>query len=151
MFQEYVLGFLAPSQRLSRASTAGPKDSPSDSLVRLVVEEMSILSGRSGRMLGSVLRPYGCGALLSPTGDRISGSPKNPTVHHLHMGSLIKLLKKTQTPNVDTRKVGRLIRGAQKSRKDWKDPQETAERSPTIGTSPKFRGWINAPSSSIIT
>ena len=51
MFQVYVLGFFAPQRPQPNVF------SPSHSLVRWVVEEMSILSGRSGRMLGSVLRP----------------------------------------------------------------------------------------------
>lgn len=153
MFQVYVLGFLAPSQRLSRASTRPQRFSQrlfgqvggrrNVDLVRQIRQDVGI------RLETLWMR--------GPTGDWISGSPKNRTKSSPTHGISHQVAKKNSNPQRRYTKSGTVSHGdvlvgrsgeiTQKSRKDWKDPQETAERSPTIGTSPKLRGCINAPSS----
>ena len=125
MFQVYVLGFLAPSQRLSRASTRPQRFSQrlfgqgggrrQVDLVRQIRQDVGI------RLETLWMRgPTG------PTGDWISGSPwvpkKSNSSSPTH-GISHQVAKKTQTPNVDTQTVGRLIRG------DHPKIQEGLERS----------------------
>jgi hypothetical protein len=94
MFQVYVLGFLAPSQRLSRASTRPQRFSQrlfgqvggrrNVDLVRQIRQDVGI------RLETLWMR--------GPTGDWISGSPKNRTKSSPTHGISHQVAKKLKPP-----------------------------------------------------